>query len=349
MLYVMRFTADKSIKIECRIIFLEFTIICVIIYLLEVRTCLTVASEYVFTIFKAGLIMISSMTGFGKGANETDNGIYAVEIKSVNNRYIDISVKAPREFIAFEDKIKRIVQNRLKRGKIDVFIGFRSMGDGGRRVSFDESLANAYFDAMRSASEKCNVNFAGTASDLFKMPDVFTVERVQRCEGDIWSELRPAVENAVEAIAVMRLTEGETLKNVLIMLVNGIESRFCDVEAKAPSVPLNYAAKLKERVSELMGSENVADPQRIASEIALFADRCNIDEEIARFKSHISQFKAMLDTDEPIGRKLDFLVQELNREINTVGSKANDTDITGYVIEIKSEIEKIREQIQNIE
>lgn len=293
--------------------------------------------------------MISSMTGFGKGTNETSNGVYTVEIKTVNNRYTDITVRAPRDFLAFEDKVKKIIQTKIRRGKVDVFINFKTSEKSGRVVKFDEALANEYFSALRRASEVCGVNFNGQATDLFRMPDVFSTENVQRTDEEIWAELLPAVENAVDALCGMRLKEGENLKAVLEDILSGMEKLFITVEKRSADLPKEYSLKLKNRIAELLGQDGGVDPQRLAAEVAIFADHCNVDEEIARFKSHVKQMRELLGLSEPVGRKMDFIVQELNREINTVGSKSADNDITATVIELKSEIEKIREQIQNIE
>ncbi len=293
--------------------------------------------------------MISSMTGFGKGVNETENGTYAVEIKTVNNRYTDITVRAPRDFLVFEDRVKKIIQSKVKRGKVDVFVNYRASEKSGRIVRFDEGLANEYFNALRRAAEVCNVPFNGQAADLFRMPEVFTTERVERTDDEIWSELLPAVDGAVNSLCEMRLSEGANLKGVLSDILDNMERLFETVKDRAEKVPAEYAVKLKARVDELLGQEGGVDPQRLASEIAVFADHCNVDEEIARFKSHIKQMREMLEASEPVGRKMDFLVQELNREVNTIGSKSADGEITNTVIDLKSEIEKIREQIQNIE
>ncbi len=293
--------------------------------------------------------MISSMTGFGKGVNETENGVYTVEVKTVNNRYTDITVRSPRDFMAFEEPVKKIIQSRLKRGKVDVFINFKPSQSGSRIVKFDDGLANEYFSALRKVSEVCGVPFNGQATSVFAMPDVFKLEPVERSEDEVWNELLPSVEQAVENLCAMRLAEGANMKSVLTAILDSMEKIFSSVEVKAAKVPEEYALKLKNRVAELMGQDGIPDPQRLAAEIAIFADRCNVDEEIARFKSHVAQMREMLNSSEPVGRKMDFLVQELNREVNTIGSKAGDGEITSAVIELKSEIEKLREQIQNIE
>lgn len=293
--------------------------------------------------------MISSMTGFGKGVNETENGSYTVEIKTVNNRYTDITVRGPRDFLVFEEKVKKYIQSNLKRGKVDVFINFKASENSGRVVKFDENLANEYFKALRRASEVCGVPFNGQAGDLFRMPEVFTTERVEREEDEVWNELLVAVEAAVSALCAMRKREGENLKIVLENILENMESLFETVIVRARALPSEYASKLQARITELMPKDCEPDAQRLATEIAVFADHCNVDEEIARFGSHVQQMREMLASDEPVGRKMDFLVQELNREVNTIGSKSADSDITNTVIELKSEIEKIREQIQNIE
>jgi uncharacterized protein (TIGR00255 family) len=289
------------------------------------------------------------MTGFGKGTNETEYGLYTVEIKSVNNRYLDINVKAPHNFLAFEDKIKKAIQNKVKRGKVDVFVNFKAASKAGKTVKFDEALANEYFNALRKASEVCDVHFNGQATDVFRMPEVFTVENVQKTDEEIWAELFPAVDCAVDAFCNMRRNEGANLKSVLAEFLSNMENMFEIIVSRSADLPKEYSAKLKARIAELLGQEGGVEPQRLAAEVALFADRCNVDEEIARFKSHVKQMRELLDSSEPVGRKMDFIVQEMNREVNTTGSKSSDNEITATVIELKSEIEKVREQIQNIE
>ena len=301
------------------------------------------------TIYEGFVVMISSMTGFGKGTNETEYGIYTVEIKSVNNRYLDINVKAPHDFLVFEDKIKKAIQTRAKRGKVDVFVNYKATQKSGKTVKFDEALANEYFNALRKASEACGVHFNGQATDVFRMPEVFTVESAQRTEEEIWNDLLPAVNSAVDAFCDMRRNEGANLKVVLEEILQNMEDLFKIVVSRSEDLPKEYSAKLKARVSELLGQEGGVDPQRLAAEVAIFADRCNVDEEIARFKSHVKQMRELLNSSEPVGRKMDFIVQEMNREVNTTGSKSSDNEITATVIELKSEIEKVREQIQNIE
>lgn len=292
---------------------------------------------------------MNSMTGFGKGVFETENGVYTVEMRSVNNRYLDIAIRMPRDLLSLEERIKGVVRERLGRGKVDVFVSCRYTGENLRHVRFDAALAGAYFSALREASDLYGVPCNANATDLFRMPEVLIQEQEELPEEKAWEELRPAAEAAAEALLAMRRAEGMQMKAVLERLIDGTEVLFGRIAERAPAVPAIYAAKLKERIESLAGAENLPDPQRIASEVALFADRCSIDEEIARFRSHLFQFRGLLAADEPVGRKMDFLVQEMNREINTVGSKANDLGITDLVIEIKSEIEKIREQIQNIE
>lgn len=293
--------------------------------------------------------MIKSMTGFGRGISDTVAGIYTVEMKSVNHRYIDVSVRMPRELFALEDRVKKEIQRYVKRGKIDVFINFRQSCTSEKTVNVDIGLAKAYVDALGGIAEELSIKNLLSTSDLFKIPDMFTVEQNDYTDDELWEMLYPAVHMAVEKLVEMRSREGENIylnfKNVL----DNIEGFFAHIKERAPSVPAEYREKLHTRIAEVLGSPSAVDEQRLAAEVAFFADKCCIDEEIARFESHIKEFRKYMESDTEIGRKVDFLIQEMNREVNTMGSKANDSVLVSNVISIKSEIEKLREQIQNIE
>ncbi len=292
--------------------------------------------------------MIKSMTGFGRGENAHNGKEFTVEIKTVNHRYSDIFVKMPRQISFLEEKVRELVGKSISRGKTDVFITYSNYSDDSRFVTFDEQLAKAYISAVEALRDKFGLTDDISVSLISKYPEVLRVEQAQDDEEQLWSLLKVAVENAVESLIKMRVTEGEGLKNVLLERADIIESAIAEIAERAPEVPKEYKTKLSDRIKELLDQQAV-DENRLAMEVALFADRCSIDEELVRLSSHFSQLRQILSMDQPIGRKLDFLVQEMNREINTIGSKANDLVITKLVVDVKSEIEKIREQIQNIE
>ncbi|MGI6669109.1 MAG: YicC/YloC family endoribonuclease [Acetivibrionales bacterium] len=292
--------------------------------------------------------MIKSMTGYGRGEISQDGREFLVEIKTVNHRYSDIFIKMPRHIGFLEDKVRGLVGRTISRGKIDVSVTYYNYSSNARYVTFDEALAEAYISAVETLRDRYGLKDDITVSLISKFPDVLRVEQEKEDEEYLWSLLKIATENALASLIRMREIEGEGLKNALLERVDHIDEIVAKLTERAPEVPEEYRTKLMSRISELLGQHPV-DETRLAMEVAIFADRCSIDEEIVRLKSHIYQVREALQMDMPVGRKLDFLVQEMNREINTIGSKANDLVITRYVVEIKSEIEKIREQVQNIE
>jgi uncharacterized protein (TIGR00255 family) len=292
--------------------------------------------------------MIKSMTGYGRGEISQDGREFLVEIKAVNHRYSDIFVKMPRQVGFLEDRVRELVGRTISRGKIDVFVTYYNYSEEARHVTFDEALAKTYISAVESLRDKYGLKDDITVSLISKYPDVLRVEQEEEDEECLWSLLKVAVENALASLIRMRETEGEGLKNVLLERTDYIEEIVGKITERAPEVPAEYKMKLTARIAELLDQQPV-DENRLAAEVAIFADRCSIDEELVRLKSHICQVREALQMDKPVGRKLDFLVQEMNREINTIGSKANDLTITKHVVELKSEIEKVREQIQNIE
>lgn len=292
--------------------------------------------------------MIKSMTGYGRGENTAEDRKFTVEIKSVNHRYNDISIKLPRSMIFLEDKIRKTVAKSISRGKTDVYIGFETLSTDDVCVKLNEALAEAYFEKLNILKNKFDIESKDTLSLVARFPDVITVEKVQSEEDVIWDSLYPALEEALTKFIDMRTVEGEALKVDILKKAENIKALVESAKERAPLVVLEYKDKLTARLSELMGMVDI-DEQRIATEVAVFADRGCIDEEITRLESHIVQLNNILEEGGLVGRKLDFLVQEMNRESNTIASKSNDIKITQATIELKSEIEKIREQIQNIE
>jgi uncharacterized protein (TIGR00255 family) len=288
------------------------------------------------------------MTGFGRGEYKSEKQDFLVEIKTVNHRYSDLFLKLPRQLSFLEDKIRESISKCISRGKIDVFVSYEEYGDNSRSVLLDEPLAKAYLKSVEALKEKYNLKDDISVSLIARFPDVLKVEKTEVDEDETWQSFKKALDEALEALVKMRETEGAGLKKDMIERASYILGIVDNIDEYSPQVVKDYKQRLESRLKELL-NQQVVDESRIATEVAIFADRCSINEEIVRLKSHIRQFKQTLDMDQPVGRKLDFIVQEMNREINTIDSKANDIEIAKHVVEIKSEIEKIREQIQNIE
>lgn len=288
------------------------------------------------------------MTGFGRGEVKTDSVQCIVEIKTVNHRYADFTIKMPREFLPLEDRIRAVLQQSIQRGKTDVFVTYIDLSNNQKKVAVDEGVVGAYFDAMSASANTLNYKFEPNVSMLFKIPDAFVQFKDEVDRDLLWSNLSVALDSAIQNLLSMRTKEGEKLKDELFSILSVSEKYYKAICERSPFVPLEYKDKLNQRLAELM-DKGIVDEQRLAAEVAIFADKCSIDEEIARFNSHIKQFKDALNSGGAVGRRLDFIVQEMNREVNTMGSKANDIIITNNVISLKSEIEKIREQIQNLE
>ena len=294
--------------------------------------------------------MIKSMTGFGRSEYSDGKRNITVEIKSVNHRYSDISVKMPRRYGFAEDKVKNIVKSRLRRGKIEVSIMVENITENDINIKLNEPIARQYYEnikTLQSTFELCgdiSLRLLATMPDVMKaIPDVDDEE-------EITGAILIPVEEAAANLENMRTIEGEKLAEDLLIKGENIKTLLDKIAERAPLVVVDYTAKLRERIAELLAGSAVVPEDRILTEAAIFADKCAIDEEITRLNSHLLQLKKIIGSDnEAEGKKLDFLVQEMNREANTIGSKANDITITNYMLEIKSEIEKIREQVQNIE
>ena len=291
--------------------------------------------------------MIKSMTGYGQGKYTNEGRDYTVEIKAINHRYNDVTVKMPRYLNFLEDTIRKYVSNSLNRGKIDVYISLKNMSDKGREIKIDKCLAGMYINELRSVSEEYNLPDDLTTTSIARMPDLFVVEN-ENLEELYWNELKNALDTALENINKARVSEGERLAKDIHARLNKISDIIPIVEEASKKLLDEYKTKLENRITEL-GANEIIDENRLGVEIVLFADKSSICEEITRLKSHIESFKEMIVAEGPIGKKIDFLIQEMNRETNTIGSKANSLGITKYVIEMKNEIENIREQIQNIE
>lgn len=294
--------------------------------------------------------MIKSMTGFGRGEYTDGKRNIIVEIKSVNHRYSDISVKMPRRYGFAEDKIKNTVKEKLSRGKIDVSIIVENITENDVNIKLNAMLAKQYVDNLKELKETFGVEGDITLQFLAGLPDVMKAIPDVEDEEEITKAILIPVAEAAANLEAMRAIEGQKLGEDLIAKGENIKEILDKIAEKAPTVAVAHTEKLRERITELLGSSVQIPEDRILVEAAIFADKCAIDEEITRLNSHLIQLKDIISTaKQPVGKKLDFLVQEMNREANTIGSKSNDIEITGHMLDIKSEIEKIREQVQNIE
>ena len=292
--------------------------------------------------------MIKSMTGFGRGSYTKEGREYLIEIKTVNHRYSDISVRISRTYSYLEPKIREILSKKVVRGKIDVNVWVEDYGTSGRNVLLDEGLSDLYIDALNKIKQKYDISEEISLSLVSRFPDILKLKKEDDDEDMIWNEMKTALDQAIDSLIQMREKEGYQLKIDILEKSSNLDRYITGIESRAPHVVIDYKTKLQNRIKDIIGNAQL-DEGRLEIEVALFADRCSIEEEITQFKSHIKQLNQIVEINEPIGRKLDFLIQEFNREINTIGSKANDLEITKIVVEAKSEIEKIREQIQNIE
>ena len=290
--------------------------------------------------------MIRSMTGYGRGKYSIDGREYTIEVKAVNNRYCDISVKLPRSISYLEEKIKQEVSNVVSRGKVDVFITFYNNSTKGKKIRFNNELASIYIDELRKMANENNINQEIQVTEISKFPDVLTIEN-EEDEELIWNELQNPLKEALDGFIAMKQAEGEKLYEDILRRIEKINGIVEIISENSTRLIKEYIVKLEERIKELMGTENI-DENRLAMETVIYADKSSVEEEITRLKSHISQFKKMLN-ENVSGKKIDFLIQEMNRETNTIGSKSASIDITNMVIDIKTEIEDIREQVQNIE
>ncbi len=289
-----------------------------------------------------------SMTGYGRGESTLYNRKFIVEIKSVNHRYNDINVKIPKSMILFEDYVRKIVSRQIFRGKTDVYVSFETYSKNDIKISLNEVIADSYVNALENIKIRYGVKDDISVGLISKFPEVLSIEKTSFENNDEISEpLFNAIKSALSNFLKMRETEGESLKENIYNKIDIIFDKVKKIKERTPMAEKAYEERLREKLGELkvMGF----DENRILTEVAIFSEKADIDEEITRLLSHISQIRLFLEETEPVGRKLDFIVQEMNREVNTIGSKTTDIDITNIVVEIKSEIAKIREQIQNIE
>ena len=293
--------------------------------------------------------MIKSMTSFGRGtSDEKKQRSFTVEMKSVNNRYLDINIRMPKTLISLEEEVRKMISESLSRGKVDVFINLKNYSNSEGIPKVDLKLAQEYLNCLKEIEQNLDIKHDITVMQIARFPEVISVEQKEDDLDEILLELKPLVTSAIEMMVEMRKVEGEKLKEDILIKIKKIEDLVREVNNFADNIPKAYKIKLEERLSELLNG-NTIDENRIASEVCIFADKASVDEEITRLSSHINQMRKTLNLEEPVGRKLDFIIQEMNRETNTIGSKSSDIQMTNIVIDIKNLIEKIREQVQNIE
>lgn len=292
--------------------------------------------------------MIKSMTGFGRSEYADTNRKFTVEIKSVNHRYLDMAIKMPKKLNFFEAAIRNELKNYIQRGKVDVFITYEDYTENNVGIKYNKDVAEEYLKYLKQMSEEFELDWDVRTSALSRYPEVFTMDEIDIDEEEIWAGLQKAIQGAAEKFVEARIKEGENLKNDLIEKLDDMVTHVEYVKERAPEIIAEYKKGLEEKIKELLGDTKV-DEARLLTEVTIFADKVCIDEEIVRLTSHIETTKKTLIEGGSIGRKLDFIAQEMNREANTILSKANDLATSNHAIELKTEIEKVREQIQNIE
>ena len=292
--------------------------------------------------------MVRSMTGYGRCEANVDGRDISVEIKSVNHRYFEINTRVTRGYSFLEDKLKKYLQTRISRGKVDVFVTIGASDNEAAEVTVNHSLASGYINALREIAEKYGLPDDITVTSVARYNDIFSVHKQAEDEEKVWNDLLPILDSALSDFISMREAEGERMKADVSNRAETIIGIVGEIEERSPQTVIEYKAKLTERINELLENSTV-DEDRIATEAAIFADKIAVDEETVRLRSHFVQMNDILSGGGPIGRKLDFIVQEMNREANTIGSKVTDAQLAHKVVDIKAELEKIREQIQNIE
>ncbi len=292
--------------------------------------------------------MIKSMTGFGRSEQSTKSRKIIVEIKAVNHRYCDITIKMPKKISFFEAAIRNLLKQYIQRGKVDVFINYEEYTESKISVKYNEDIARAYYVNIKKLSEDFGLENDMKASVLSRYPEVFTLEEQDIDEEEVWSFLEGAIMEACERFVETRILEGEHLKNDIFKKLDAIRSKVDFIEEREPQIIKEYREKLMNKVQELLGDTKI-DEAVLATELIIYSDKICVDEETVRLKSHINHTKSTLNEGNSVGRKLDFIAQEMNREANTILSKATDLEVSNTAIDLKTEIEKIREQIQNIE
>ena len=292
--------------------------------------------------------MIKSMTGFGRGHKVLNGRDITVEIRSVNHRYYEFSSRLPRSLNYVEERLKSLLQGRISRGKVEVSVLLNNVEAADEKITINRDVVREYIEALRSVKGVFGLTDDLALSNVLRIPDAFTVVKTETDEEQLWEDIKSTAEEALEHFISMRENEGARMKQDVLSRLAKIEEWVGVVETRSPQVVEDYRKRLYDKMCEVLSSSNI-DENRILLEAGIFSEKTAVDEETVRLRSHIAQFRSMLESGEPVGRKLDFLVQEMNRETNTIGSKVQDIEVTRIVVDQKSEIEKIREQIQNIE
>lgn len=291
---------------------------------------------------------MKSMTGYGRAKLQKESREYIVEIKSVNHKYLDMNIKLPRNLFCMEDRVRKSISNKISRGKIDVFITYINNGIEGKNILINKDIARLYIKELEELANENKIASGLRATEISKLPEVLNIVIDEDDEDKIWSDLNECLEEALSNFVNMRETEGERIKLDLEERLNEINENVAKIIQNSTGLIEEYVVKLRNRIKEMLDTD-IVDETRLAQEIVIYSDKISIEEEITRIKSHIEQFRTLLDEKDPIGKKADFIIQEMNRETNTMGSKSGSIDIINLVIKIKTQIEDIREQIQNIE
>ena len=290
---------------------------------------------------------MKSMTGYGRAKQQKESREYIVEIKSVNHKYLDMNIKLPRNLFCMEDRVRKSISNKISRGKIDVFITYINNGIEGKNILINKDIARLYIKELEELANENNIASGLRATEISKLPEVLNIAIDEDDEDKIWSDLNECLEEALSNFVNMRETEGERIKLDLEERLNEINENVAKIIQNSTGLIEEYVVKLRNRIKEMLDTD-IVEETRLAQEIVIYSDKISIEEEITRIKSHIEQFRTLLDEKDPIGKKADFIIQEMNRETNTMGSKSGSIDIINLVIKIKTQIEDIREQIQNI-
>lgn len=292
--------------------------------------------------------MIKSMTGYGRGEKLFNDYKITVEIKSVNNRYLDYNIRMYKQYSFVEDAVRECLATRISRGKVDVFIQYDTVDNDDKVITLNTSVAKGYYDALKAMEEKLGIRDDITVSSISRFPDVFNVEKCEQDKEQIIADTKEVMAMALDDISANRAREGARLYDFFVETISGVRDILDTIKERSNDTVDEYKQRMRERIEELLNGVEV-DETRLLTEVAIFSDKVNITEELVRFESHLNEYSNLLKSDIPVGRKLDFTIQELNREANTMGSKCNDFIIGKAVVDLKSEIEKLREQVQNIE
>lgn len=292
--------------------------------------------------------MVKSMTGYGRCETMVDGRHMVFEIKAVNQKFFEFGCRLPRGYLFLEDKLKSYVQSKISRGKVDVFLQIEALEEADVQVLINHPLASAYVDALRELKDRYSLSDQVTLSMVSRYADIFSVHKAPEDEDTVWEAVQRAAGPALDSFLKMREIEGARLKEDILEKAEAVENLVDQVEKTTPETVSEYRERLRQKIQELLG-DNRFDEQRVLTEVAVFADKVAVDEETVRLKSHLKQLRALLESDGPVGRKIDFLIQEMNREANTISSKSVNSKIAYLVVDMKADIEKIREQVQNIE